>query len=109
MQVATAAREQHAAWVAVPEYDVASELAWALRSDPRVIGVDPRWGLTALPPATAASGPGLLVWPVHAPVPSTWPGATRIGTLRREQQGLALYRIDGLPGTAAVAWLPRGG
>jgi hypothetical protein len=75
-----------AAFVAAEGYTVASELAWRLPADIRVVGTDSRWALTSLPPAPIAGQSGLLLRDIRRTDPvdrALWPDAERIGTVER--------------------------
>jgi 4-amino-4-deoxy-L-arabinose transferase-like glycosyltransferase len=99
---ASAARARdaaHADFIAADEYGLAAELAFHLPG--RVIGVAPRWGLFALPPAQLAGQTGILVRSTRQagpPDPAIWPGATPSGTAIRGRGGITaetytLYRV----------------
>ncbi len=103
-----AARAEGAHFLAADEYGVAAELAFHSRLP--VAGVEPRWTLFRLPPATADAGPGLFVRSEHHRAPIPWRDARRIATLTRARHGIAaetyaLYLVHGAPDRASV-WLP---
>ena len=113
-QVAAAAQRQSAAFVAAPDYGVASELARDLPAGLATVGVDPRWAYFDLPAPEVAGGTGLLVWPAHGagPDPAQWPrarlaGAASRGTTQAPIETFRLYRVDGLPGAVPAVRLPH--
>lgn len=113
--VAAAAREQGAAFVAADNYGVAAELAWRLPAGIQVVGVESRWGLFNLPPADLAGRAGLFVRSErrgddvdHAP----WAEMTDSGEAFRARHGVTaeafrLYRVIGRASATPTIELPR--
>ena len=115
-----AARADGGAFLASEEYGTAALLAWAARSvpvglpvEPPVLGAQDRWRLFALPHG-APPGPGLLLLSTRRrepPDPAFWQSATPFGTLDRTRGGVAmetfrLYRVLPRP-DAPFARLPE--
>ena len=107
--------QARADYVAADEYGLASELAFRLHGE--VVGVEPRWGMFNLPPASLAGRTGLLVRSDRqygGPDPRWWSGSKLVGTAARGRGGVVAetYRFytvtwRGSPATAAVV-LPAG-
>ncbi len=103
-----------AAFVATDSYGLASILTRGLRVE--VVGLDPRWSLFPLAPATATA-PGLLIRSLRRgdpPDAAAWQGLTPLGTVRRARNGVvaeeyALYQVVPRPGVAIGVGLPHPG
>jgi 4-amino-4-deoxy-L-arabinose transferase-like glycosyltransferase len=110
-QTGAAGVQNHAAFIAADEYGLASELAF-YSAEP-VLGVEARWTLFAMPPASLPGQTGLLLRSARRtgkPDPKLWPGAVDIGHLTRARNGVAaesytIYRVNAPLGLPAV-WLP---
>jgi 4-amino-4-deoxy-L-arabinose transferase-like glycosyltransferase len=94
-----AATSRHAGFVAADEYGLASELAFRLHSP--VLGVEPRWQYFALGHGPLPGAAGILVRSQRragAPDPRIWPGATRLGDIRRQRNGVVAetYTVYGV-------------
>ncbi|MBS0643677.1 MAG: glycosyltransferase family 39 protein [Proteobacteria bacterium] len=75
-----------ATFIAADGYDTDSELAWHLPAGVTVVGVDPRWALFRLPPASIGGQVGVLLRDSgrsEPPDPATWAEAVKIGALVR--------------------------
>ncbi|HBK05548.1 MAG TPA: UDP-phosphomannose--protein mannosyltransferase [Acetobacteraceae bacterium] len=102
-QVETVRRTVGASFVAADGYAVASELAWWLPDD-RIVGVDARWRLFALPQIPLGGEVGLLVVDsrrTDAPDPAEWSGVEQVGGAERPGSGMAgftIYRVTGRRG-----------
>jgi 4-amino-4-deoxy-L-arabinose transferase-like glycosyltransferase len=116
-RVDAARRAVGADYVAAESYGEAAEMAWLAPAGVRVIGIDPRWALFALPDArpitTAATG--LLMQSVRrtTPVdPAAWTTVNPLGTVARERGGRSadtyrLYRVTGAKRATPAAVLPH--
>ena len=95
-----------ASYVAADKYGLAAELAWRL--DDGVVGVEPRWSLFRLPPASLAGKVGLLVRSAResgGPDPHLWADIKPVGSIIRAR-GAAIaetYRLY------IVRWAPVSG
>jgi 4-amino-4-deoxy-L-arabinose transferase-like glycosyltransferase len=102
-----------AVYIAADGYALASELAWWLPGDVRVIGTDTRWALTRLPAADIVGQPGLLLRDARRsdpPDPAVWAGAERIGTVSRPGAPageFAVYRVVAAASRFGGVVLPR--
>jgi len=102
-----------AAFIAVDGYTPASALAWRLPDDVRLVGIDDRWALTRLPPASIAGQSGLLLRDIRRidpPDPAEWAVSEQIG--RAERAGapagvFAVYRVVAAGGSARGVELPH--
>jgi hypothetical protein len=102
-----------AAFIAVDGYTPASVLAWRLPENVKLVGVDERWALTRLPPASIAGQSGLLLRDIRRtdpPDPLEWTVAEPIG--RAERAGapagvFAVYRVVAGGGPVSGVELPH--
>jgi hypothetical protein len=103
-----AERRRAGADVVIAEgYGATSELAWWLPRDVRVVGLEDRWALTALPPARVAGSTGLLLR-TGPPDPSIWGRVERVGTVERPgAPALAAFRAEALGQLPSAVALPR--
>jgi hypothetical protein len=81
----------------------------------KVIGIEPRWSLFALPPADIAGQTGILVRSGRRgdpPNPTDWSDIEPIGTAARTENGgvaedYRLFRVTARAGGTAAAMMPR--
>jgi 4-amino-4-deoxy-L-arabinose transferase-like glycosyltransferase len=110
-----AARVQAGAgFVAADQYGVAAELARLLPPGVAVIGVEPRWALFNLAPATTANRTGILVRSARSGDAdrTQWSSVTDLGRVDRKRGGdeveaFRLYRVSGGADTLPAVMLPR--
>ncbi len=119
LEIDRARLAEGAAFVAADGYGPAAELAWYLPPWVEMVGVEPRWGFVALPPAgpVIADRTGLLVRSARRgedldPLP--WAEITGIGEVIRGRNGMAaegfrLYRVRGRASASVAVALPRPG
>ncbi len=101
-------RQMGARFIAADQYGTAAQLARALPPDITMVGVEPRWALTDLPPARVTGQTGLLVQKPDCSQPS----ATQIATVtrRKGQDAIETYRLCQVvlkSGTHDAVILPR--
>ncbi len=109
--VDAARRQAGAQFVAADQYALASELAFRLPPDIPVFGVEARWTLFALPPASPAGEIGLLVRNARRtdPIdPAIWRDATLVGQAARGPLDVfRFYRVTLAPNVADAVVLPQ--
>ena len=96
-QIDAIRRDQGAAFVAVDQYALASELAHGLSRETVVLGAESRWSLMDLPRAAMRGRDGLLVRDMrHGDQldPSLWSDGTLVGEATRSGRGAALERFN---------------
>ena len=108
--IAAERQRSGAAYVVADNYALASMLAWSLPADQRVVGMEPRWRLFALPDAAPLlrAGPGLLVRSARRAAGDGAPVA--VLTRRRGASVAEAYRLFLLPpgvDRATAALLPQ--
>ena len=115
-QVAAAAREDGADYVAVDQYGIAAELTRDLPPGLPVVGVGPRWAYFTLPPAgpALAGKRGILVQTARhddAPDSAPWRSMKLVGKAERGRSGMVAetFRIWDVMGSDApeTVLLPR--
>jgi len=113
-EVARAARQNGAGYIAAVNYGDAAELAYLAPKDLPVVGIAPRWAFFSLPDAASrgAATPGLLVESTRrAPLDLSPAAPAEITRSRRgipaERYRLYLLAPDAVPAPAAI--LPRRG
>ena len=110
------ARQRGATFVAVDDYGPAALLAALGPACIKLVAIEPRWSLFALPSGAAAmdGATGLLLRSQRrhdAPDPADWAHLAPVATLTRARNGRAaedytLYEGVGRPGTEPSALLP---
>jgi 4-amino-4-deoxy-L-arabinose transferase-like glycosyltransferase len=117
-QIDTIRRAQNAAFVAVDQYALASELTFGLSREAIVFGAESRWSLMDLPGAAMQGRDGLLVRDMRHGAqldPALWSDATRVGEATRTGRGTSLerfnvFRVRAVRGNdPALVVLPRPG
>ncbi len=107
-------RQTEADFVAADQYGVAAELARTLPPGVPVAGVEPRWQMFNLPPASLAGKTGILVRSARrsdAFDQAQWSSVTELGTAERRRgtepvEAYRLYRVTATTETGAIS-LPR--
>ena len=111
--VYAAAAESHADFVVADEYGLASELAF--RMPGAVVGLERRWALFDLPPATLSGRTGILVRSERAygpPDVRPWLSVTPLGVIGRGRglrvaETYRLYRVVARATVPDAVMLPR--
>jgi 4-amino-4-deoxy-L-arabinose transferase-like glycosyltransferase len=116
-EVAASVAREHAAYVAIDNYGLASTMARLLPPDIAVVAIEPRWAYFRLPSGTPtlAAGPGLVLRSARRtdiPDPRDWASVTPAEQLTRARGGVAaetyrLYRVTARPGGTASVLLPH--
>ncbi len=90
--------------IASDQYAIASELAWHLPSTVPVLGIDPRWGLTALGAGRVGVEPVLLVRPARSgpPNPADWPNSQPLAAITRGPESDMVFLVYGRAGLLAT-------
>lgn len=98
-------------FVAADQYALAAELAWTLPSDARVLGIEDRWRLFALPLARTAGARGILVRDSRDQRgfdPAVWRSAEPLGEVARaDVQTLHLFLVVAVADVPDTVPLPR--
>lgn len=107
-QIDTAGQQSEAEFVAADGYALGSELAWWMPGT-RVVGLDARWRLFALPHLHLGGQQGVLIMDsrrTDGPDPAAWGAVERIRTVERPGSGMpgfTVYRVTARASTEGVA------